>query len=126
MTRCGICQRDIATAPPSEGTLGVPVCARCYGAQITIRIGLTPGIFEVASFGDSKRRYVVTRERQQMVCDCPWFGFRDRPLALPCKHVTIVRLLAKAAGGWRQLQQRNAGLTIRFKVQATEEASLSR
>lgn len=123
--RCGVCDRETANAP---GAVGVPLCRRCYGRPVTIRTARpAPNLPAVYTFYVSSLSHpnqdpwVVKRFRRQMTCNCPDFLHRGQVLMLPCKHIRLVRLLARAAGGWTVIPH---GATLRFRL--SEPASARR
>lgn len=127
--RCGICDRavaDYATMPAS--LKGVPVCRRCHGRPVTIRTARPdprlPAVytFYVGSLSGGGGEWTVKRFRRQMTCNCPDFLHRGQVLMVPCKHVRLVRLLARAAGSWTAVPP---GTTLRFRLADPRSATQS-
>lgn len=92
--------------------------------QIRVAATGTVPTFYVTSPGGAGE-YAVKRFRKAngpavaptvMTCNCPDYTHRGQVLGLPCKHIHLVQMLAKAAGGWAKLK---AGLVfnLTFTVQ---------
>lgn len=118
-TRCGICDRETGPSPRGLARLGVAVCKRCFGRPVTVRTATSetlPSVrtFYVTSISGRGEAYIVKRlGRTRITCTCPDFTHRGQVLGVPCKHIRIVRLLARAAGGWSKLP---GGITIPFRL----------
>lgn len=119
--RCAVCERPTIR----DEAAGVEVGPCCAGKRLAVRFGQAnpdqPNVytFYVRSFkeaGEGGTEYIVKRFRRQMTCNCPDFTHRGQVLAVPCKHVRLVRLLARARGSLSQLPW---GTTWRFRLPAT-------
>lgn len=60
--------------------------------------------------------YVVKAFSRRMTCTCQDYVHRGQVEQHPCKHVNLVKLLAKAAGGMRHVPH---GATLRFTLTDT-------
>jgi hypothetical protein len=130
---CAICDVRFNAAPCdrrcASGCLvrqplaGVALCSHCYGRHVTIRTAreerLGARTFYVVSLTDTSKvppQYTVKLFGQRLVrssCDCPDYTHRGQVLGVPCKHVRIVRLLCRAAGGASRVGK---GITVRFRL----------
>lgn len=106
------------------GPLNVAFCPRCARTVNHVRTARpTAGLpnvytFYVRSMSDSTIEYSVKRFRRQVTCTCPDFIHRGQVLQIPCKHVRLVRLLARAAGGWTRILP---GISLRFRLSRPDE-----
>lgn len=116
---CAICAHPFRVVSHAKLTKAgdVLLCHRCYGVQVVITTAaierLGARTFYVSSFGGGADNYTVKRFRQQMTCNCPDYTHRAQVLGVPCKHVNVVKWLAKASGGYRALAH---GVTFRFRL----------
>lgn len=114
--KCAVCDRDTTA---TLGPLGVAVCTRCARTTQHVRTARpSPSLphvytFYVRSMSDATIEYAVKRFRRQVTCTCPDFVHRGQVLQVPCKHVRLVRLLARAAGGWTKIPP---GTSLRFRL----------
>jgi len=69
--------------------------------------------FYVSSLSGSGDTYTVKRFRASMTCTCPDFVHRGQVLRVPCKHVRLVRLFARAVGGFASVPR---GREVRFRL----------
>lgn len=122
---CAVCARKTAAPPPRMA--GQPLCVRCFGRRVVIRTATREDLgartFYVQTFTgelDPKTgkvlEYTVKLIARRYHCTCPDFANRGVVLVQPCKHVRLVRLLARAAGGLRQVP---AGATLHFRLADT-------
>lgn len=138
-TECTICKHALS-APPQKGPAGVPVCSRCHGCRVTVRTAgseRTPGDTRVRTFyvtpfrrGTGTREwsiemnasrtseYVVKRiGRVRMTCTCPDYVHRAQVENDVCKHIRLVKLLIRVAGGIARIE---AGISIPFRIAQPE------
>lgn len=123
--RCGVCDRPVGAANTSLERLEVALCGRCYNRSVTIRVAaeaarrgaarVMVGVytFYIRSLTSPETEYTVKRFRQSMTCTCPDFVHRGQVLMVPCKHVRLVRLFARAVGGFAQVPR---GREVRFRL----------
>jgi hypothetical protein len=107
---CDIC-RETAAA-------GSRVCAGCARLRLVVRTPATERFaegrtFYVASLTGGTDEYTVKRAHGRMTCTCPDYVHRGQVVGAPCKHVRVVQLLARAAGGVDQIRR---GVTLTFRV----------
>ncbi len=113
---CAVCARDVA--PPSRHVAGQPLCSRCFDTTVVIRTAqaerLGARTFYVGSLTDPhKDPWTVKLVARRSHCTCPDFANRGFVLQRACKHVRLVRLLARASGGLRRVPH---GITLRFRL----------
>jgi hypothetical protein len=121
---CAICDRRFVreTDKRPMGRL-LMLCHECFGRNVTIRTAreerLGARTFYVVSLTDTSKvppEYTVKLFGQRLgrsSCDCPDYTHRGQVLGVPCKHVRIVRLLCRAAGGASRVGK---GITVRFRL----------
>lgn len=115
--RCAVCARDVA--PPARRMAGQPLCARCFDRPVVVRTAraehLGARTFYVGSLttGDADRYTVKLMTGRRVHCTCPDYANRGVVLRALCKHVRLVKLLARAAGGLRHVPH---GATLRFRL----------
>lgn len=131
--RCAVCDAGLSrprdTDAPSfdarRRRAGMPVCRRCFAATVTIRTAaeerLGARTFYVSSWDAAGPFYTVkVWNRHRAGCTCPDHTHRGQILGVPCKHIRLVRLLARAAGGWSRIGR---GLTMTFSLAAGSPTS---
>lgn len=100
--RCHICPRKVGRADVPKGQF--PVCRRCFGKQVEIFVAgrSKPQVFMVRSLS-GRKMYRVIWDKLVTSCTCVDHELHAKSLHRRCKHERLVRFLAKAAGGMRQL-----------------------
>lgn len=124
MSACGLCARELGAA--GVRTPLTVLCRFCAGASVRVRTSAAERVgppkvrtFYVSSFQQRARvsatasEYVVKRFGRRMTCTCPDFVHRAQVENVACKHVRLIRLLARAAGGVDHVP---AGVTLRLRL----------
>jgi len=109
--RCGICDAETGAAAPRMA--GAPICRACVGCGVAIRSAASERLLARTFFVRSLSGRVVKVIARRFTCTCPDYVHRGQVVRQPCKHVRLLRLVARAAGGLRQIPR---GAAIEFRV----------